>query len=418
MTLRASSMWVLLAVAGALCGCGPEPSKPDAPPATPAGAAARSAATPPAAELQGKAQAAIDKAIAYIRKNQDATTGAVAYVPGKPETRHPAVTAMAVTGHLRNPARQAAEDAPFAPQALEWIASLQKPDGAIFEHENANYCTTLAVSMFAATKDAKWKPVIDKAMEFVIRSQAAEEIGFKPGDRYYGGVGYGKDSTKRDLSNTQFALDAANAAGLPQDHPFFKRAQTFLARTQNHGETNDQVWKQDDGSEVRPGNDGGAIYAPGESKPGIEVLPDGRKVFRSYGSMSYALLKSYVFSGLDRRDPRVRAVARWCTDHFELEFNPGFEPGAKGTDQYQGLYYYYLSMAKALRVWGESRITDQDGATHDWRTALLEKLVAEQQGDGSYVNEKAGRWQEDSPVICTCYAILALEECLAATPAK
>jgi hypothetical protein len=63
---------------------------------------------------------------------------------------------------------------------------------------------------------------------------------------------------------------------------------------------------------VGVGNDGGGFYSPGstagEAKAGFVTLPDGKKIRRSYGSMSYALLKSYAFCKIDRRDPRVRAL--------------------------------------------------------------------------------------------------------------
>ena len=200
-------------------------------------------------------------------------------------------------------------------------------------------------------------------------------------------------------------------AGLPPDHPFYVAAVKFLERCQNWSETNDQVWKDEEGNEVRPGNDGGAIYLPGESKAGIEVLPDGTRVFRSYGSMSYALLKSYIFCNLDRNDPRVKAVARWCASHFELDRHPGFVLGKNGNEPWSGLYYYYYSMARALGAFGQRSLEADDGTKHEWPVELAEKLISLQAPDGSWVNERNGRWQEGSTVLCTAYAVLALEEC-------
>src|SRR5258706_4295718 len=40
-------------------------------------------------------------------------------------------------------------------------------------------------------------------------------------------------------------------------------------------------------------------------------LPDGRKVARSYGSMSYALLKSFILADLPKDDPRMKACWEW-----------------------------------------------------------------------------------------------------------
>lgn len=61
---------------------------------------------------------------------------------------------------------------------------------------------------------------------------------------------------------------------------------------------------------------------------------------RSYGSMSYAGLLSYIYADLKPTDPRVTAVLDWLRDNYTLDENPGL--GA------QGLYYYYELMTKAL----------------------------------------------------------------------
>lgn len=371
----------------------------------------------PAAKLEDRVGKAIDRGIKYLRANQDVETGGVAYIPGNLKTRHPGVTAMAITAFAQSPRKYREEDGPFMRNALNWIASLQKPDGSIYEQDNANYCTSLAVLMFTATGDPKWKPLIDKAVEFIVRTQCNDTNGYKPTDKFFGGVGYGTDE-RPDLSNTHFGLEAAHAANLPADHPFFKNAVTFLARNQNLGESNDQVWKLDDGTEIRPGNDGGAIYAPGESKSGIKTLPDGRKVYSSYGSMSYALLKGYIFCGLDRRDPRVKAVAKWCADNFQIDYHPGFEPGPRGDGQFQGLFYYYMALARTMKVLGDVKVTDGAGVEHDWRRTLLEKLLSLQQSDGSFINSKNGRWDESSAVICTAYALLAMQDALGSLAKK
>lgn len=374
--------------------------------------------TPDPKKLEDRIRESIDKGIKYLRANQDAQNGWVYFIPGNPETKHPGVTAMVLAAFFRSPRQYQPGDGPFVDRAVDWLVGLQKPDGAIFEHDNANYCTSLAILALTSNKvvASKYKPVIDKAVAFVARQQSNEENGYKKADKYFGGVGYGNDE-RPDLSNTQFGIEAAKAGGLDAGNKFFTDAIVFLQRCQNSGETNDSIWNVD-GQEIRPGNDGGAIYAPGENKAGIEVLPDGRKVFRSYGSMSYALLKSYVFCGLDRRDPKVKAVAKWCAENFQLDLHPGFEPGPKADGQFQGLFYYYLTMATALRVYGEPNLTDKTGIVHDWRKELAEHLMKRQSADGSCVNDKNKRWEEASPVLCTGFATLALIECLASLTAK
>ncbi|MEY4830277.1 MAG: hypothetical protein RLZZ562_2073, partial [Planctomycetota bacterium] len=46
-----------------------------------------------------------------------------------------------------------------------------------------------------------------------------------------------------------------------------------------------------------------------------------------------------------------------------------------------------------------------------WKTALREKLSSLQASDGSFVNDKNPRWMESMNVLCTSYAMIALERC-------
>ena len=363
--------------------------------------------------IEDRVKKGVDRAIRYLRGAQDPKSGRVAFMaPYNVKMSHPGITAMALQVYLRSHRGYNMEDDPFVRNAAEWLASLQKEDGAIYERDSANYVTSVSLVALSEADEERFRPVIEKARDWMVRLQAREDTGYRPGDRFYGGVGYGGDE-RPDLSNHQFALEAATASKLPADHPFWKRSLKFLERNQNWSETNDQVFKDKEGNEVRPGNDGGAMYLPGDSKAGLEIKPDGTRVFRSYGSMSYALLKSYLFCKLDKRDSRVRAVRRWCIENFELDYHPGFQKGEQGNEQYQGLFYYYYSMARALSVFGERVLEKESGAKHDWAQELAEKLLSLQNpDDGSFVNGRSQRWQEGSGVLCTCYAALALEECL------
>src|SRR5207245_9716995 len=104
----------------------------------------------------------------------------------------------------------------------------------------------------------------------------------------FGGWGYSAKKGRADGSNLQMALEALHDSGLPQDDPAYKNAQKFLSRMQNLSETNDQPWAT---------NDGGFVYTPGnygESMAGEYVGSDGRRLLRSYGSMTYAVLRSMI----------------------------------------------------------------------------------------------------------------------------
>ena len=74
--------------------------------------------------------------------------------------------------------------------------------------------------------------------------------------------------------------------------------------------------------------------------------PDGG--LRSYGSMTYAGLKSMIYAGVGPDDPRVKAAFKWAQKHYDLKTNPGM-----GT---AGLYYYYHTFAKALDAMGVDRV--------------------------------------------------------------
>ena len=215
---------------------------------------------------------------------------------------------------------------------------------------------------------------------------------------WFGGWGYGgrsRGTGRPDLSNAQMALDALTDAGLKPDDPAFQAAMKFVSRLQNSSETNDQAWA---------GNDGGFVYGPsdkktGESMAGEYVLPDGKRMLRSYGSMTYAGLKSFLYAGVGRDDPRVKAALDWIRKHYTVKENPGKKDS--------GLYYYYHVFAKALAALGEDSFVDAKGEKHDWRKELFDELKSRQAADGSWTN-KNGAFLENAPELATAFALLSL----------
>ena len=107
---------------------------------------------------------------------------------------------------------------------------------------------------------------------------------------------------------------------------------------QNHSETNDQPWA---------GNDGGFIYSPsdgGASPAGEYTGADGKKFLRSYGSMTYAGLKSLIYAGLTKDDSRVKAAWEWISKNWTLDENPGFRLSDPATAA-SGMFYYYHTLS-------------------------------------------------------------------------
>jgi squalene-hopene/tetraprenyl-beta-curcumene cyclase len=301
---------------------------------------------------------------------------------------------------------------------LAWIAESQNDMGG-FGRENVNYTTCAAVMAMAKASDDKYKPMLAKAQRFLKALQSVESRGYAPSDRDYGSIGYGGDE-RGDLSNTQFAAQALKETGLdPQDEAWAK-AIIFLQRTQNlqggwSGKTRDA--KTGEPIKVLTGNDGGSSYYPGNSPAGYIELPDGSKIPRSYGSMTYALLKTYTLCGVEKNDARVIAAVKWIEKNFDVDVNPGADPRLGEKARYQGLFYYYMVMAQALAVTGIETLTVPDkgsesGSTKvDWRAALKAKLASLQNESGGWLNSKNGRWWEESDLVCTTYAMLALEHC-------
>jgi squalene-hopene/tetraprenyl-beta-curcumene cyclase len=67
-----------------------------------------------------------------------------------------------------------------------------------------------------------------------------------------------------------------------------------------------------------------------------------------------------------------------------------------------------MSMAKTLKVLGLETVDEPDrDLKHDWRKDIVFALRERQEEDGSWVNDNAA-WQENSPVLCTAYALEAL----------
>jgi hypothetical protein len=415
-TLLAPALLLLLAA------CGEERKGPGSPPAggyTPAGGyGADGGGNAAGAGLPQDLQRRVDEAVARARKlvaeSQEPDGGF-----GDPEVGAPAdlgFTAMAVRALIAaTPATRVAGDGAIR-NGLAWLAARQKENGAIWDNpQYVNYMTSAAVGAFATARVAEFRQVQTRARDFLAASQYADQ----PADPSYGGFPYkDRQVQSADLSNAQFAIEALADAGLPQDHPAWERVRVYLPRLQNRSESNDlRLTVTVGGREVTwvSGDDGGAFYRPGESKAGVVERADGAVEGRSYGSMTYALLKCLLLAGVDVKDPRVVAAFGWISRNFAVDRNPGFESAADPVKAgQQGYYYYLFTMARTLAEYERAvgapvRVTDETGAVHAWRVEVAEALLARVRDDGWWVNP-VDRWEEGTPMICTSYAVQALAE--------
>jgi squalene-hopene/tetraprenyl-beta-curcumene cyclase len=283
-----------------------------------------------------------------------------------------------------------------------------QPDGGIYVKARANYNTSLALTALMLAPSQEREPTLLAARRFIIGQQNDFDEKGRQDNPFDGGVGYGtpkpNNPAHADLSNTHFALEAlyyAQAlladkgdAGKSEPQLNYSAAIQFIKNCQNMPETNKATWVSND-----PKDRGGFIYSPGETRGGETKTPDGRTALRSYGSISYAGLLSFVYAGLGKDDANVKAVLQWLSENYTLDENPGL--GA------QGMFYYFHTMAKALAVADVDFLKTKDGKVIDWRADLAGKLLSIQKGDGSWANTE-GRWMESDSTLTTSYMLMAL----------
>ncbi len=369
------------------------------------------------ADLDARARAGLRRGLAWMAASQDPAGGwmVAKAAAGTDQPKPSQAAAIAVTGLAVKAFAQAGDAShnTAIARALTFIKAQAFANGSFVPDPAGslgNYVAASVAMGLAALDRPDELPMLEQTVEWLRQNQWDHTEGLRSTKDWYGGAGYGNWG-RPDLSNTQLFLDALHDAGISQDDPAVQRALAFVTRTQNLKATNPSSWAQsgsDDGGFVYTPANGGESFASedaGEGRFG-EKLPAGTpRTLRSYGSMTYAGLKSLLYAGLSPDDPRVKAARGWIALNWGFESNPGL-----GT---QGLFYYRHAMSRALAVNGERTITDAQGASHDWRAELIESLLAAQRPDGSWVNATA-RWQEDKPELVSSYALLALEEALKA----
>jgi squalene-hopene/tetraprenyl-beta-curcumene cyclase len=329
-------------------------------------------------------KALLDKGVAYLRKSQkdNGNWADKRFGPGP--------TALVTAALLRNGLP------PSDPMVAKALASLEKhvkDDGGIYDQQLANYTTSVALLAFVeANTNHQYDTVVKNATKFLKGLQYAEDDK----NLKFGGVGYDAKS-RPDLSNTQYFLDSLLAAGVSKDDPAVQRALKFLSRCQNlPGETNDQPFAK----KTTEDDKGGFVYRPDADDKEHTTAAGG---LRSQGAMTYAGLKSFLYAGVSKDDPRVKAATAWIRAHYTLDENPG--------EGQSGLYYYYHTLAKAMAALGEDPFADAKGNKHDWRKELVEALKQRQSDDGGWVNTKDKAFGEKDKDLTTGFALLTLSYC-------
>jgi squalene-hopene/tetraprenyl-beta-curcumene cyclase len=284
-------------------------------------------------------------------------------------------------------------------KAVGYLEKNVKPDGGVYIKGLSNYMTSLAIVAFKEVNaDKKYDRVIAAAGKYVRSLQYAD--GLTEADANFGGAGYDKPGGRGgpDLSNTHFMVEALLAAGVSKDDPAVQRALKFVSRSQNlKSEFNDQAFAAKAGDADK----GGFVYNPAaQNDPKSDKrTPEGG--LRSEGGMTYAGLKSFLYAGVGKDDPRVKAAVEWVRKNYTVSANPGLK------EKDSGLFYYYHTFAKAMSALGEDRFADAGGVQHDWRAELVAALKRRQKPDGSWANDNRA-FLENSPELATAFALLAL----------
>ena len=365
---------------------------------------AAATAAPVSASVANEARAALNRGLDWLVAKQ-AADGSWSN-PDFPALTALPLWALAQSGRSETAAIQ---------RAVAHILTAVQPDGSICVTPReqrkggglCNYNTAVAMVALNAVGDPDLVPVIQKARQVIAGSQHLGD------DMYAGGMGYDPETGRpyADLSNSYLAYEAMRLtenvedirkAGEQRADLDWEAAQKFIQRVQNLPGPNDQPWASDD-----PAEKGGFAYKPDSSMAGSVTNADGTLRLRSYGSMTYAGLLSFIYAKVDRNDERVKSAFEWTTKHWSLDENPGMGQ--------QGLFYFYNVMAKALAAHGEEYIVREDGTRVPWREALIRKIIGlqkvEPDGTGYWVNSE-GRWWEADPVLVTSYCLLALEVAL------
>ena len=276
-------------------------------------------------------------------------------------------------------------------KAAKFVLGTQREDGGFYVPKPGrggsglgNYNTSVCLSSLFDSKLAPSASLL-KAREYIASSQLTGD------DTMAGGFGYDKVSRRRyaDLSNTSYALSAmAKTVSLEEFREGGKRVDLdwdkALAFVEN-------LMKKE-GPDA-----GGAAYNDRTPQGGTETNAQGKVALRAYGAMTYAAVLSMCSAKLDKGDPRVRQSVEWMEKNWSVDENPGMGN--------QGLYYFYDIMTRALDAAKIGKVGE-----HDWKKEISAKIVSLQREDGSWANENNRFWESD-PVLCTSFALLALELC-------
>ena len=356
----------------------------------------------------------------WLAAQQDAGGSWKMGAPGK-EAPSPSYTAL-IVGSLSNaPEPLRARFKPVTDKGVAFLLSKVNKDGSFGEGPSGSFLKTYttAIALLGLSGVERTPAIADAirgAQAYLKQNQLKEGL-------HRGGLGYGDEpkpgpngeppKKTGNLSVTGFAADGLKASGLPQDDEFWTLVVEFVRKCQNSAEVNsDPAFVAElKKAGLAVGNDGGLYYQPTAdakaSPAGTKKIAD-KEVIQSYGAMTYDGIKTYLYAGLAKDSPEVRAAVDWVRKNWTLDAHPGFAFDDTRRTHLRGLYYYYLLMGRALDAYGENPFATFDGRKHDWAAELGEQLLKLCRESKMWRNENSA-WYEGDPVLVTSYVLMTLD---------
>ncbi len=330
------------------------------------------------------------------------------------------ITELALGALLMPPAALPVDDARVQ-RAVAFIRTHRQDDGGIYQRQEGLgvYGTGLGILALRAA-GALDEDTAARARRFLLGLQNLD-----PASSGYGGIGYDADdpSGSEDLHNAATAVEALRAAGVPASDPRMQAVLHFTMLCQDRSEPGaGAAPPQLTGLPQPPAQvhlrrtwvtgGGGGVRRPAVARAvgvaGGHEDESGRKP-SAYGTMTYAMLATYLALDLAPNDPRVVAGVDWVRHHWDLERNPGMPSG----QEQAGLFYGYAVLSRALALAKVERLELADGRSVVWREELARAITSRIRTapDGTYWRNDHPRWGEGLPPLATAYALAALKRC-------
>jgi len=345
---------------------------------------------------------------------QQQSSGAWMTGPAGKAAESPAYTGLIVASLGSAPGALKAKYKPAVDKAVGYLISKINADGSVGEGPTGTfvktYATGIALMGFASVERTdKVANAIRGAQAYLRQNQLKE-------GKDAGGIGYGDDkpdgtkTTIANLSTTGFSAEGMHQSGLPQDDEFWKLVVKYVRKCQNNSETNNdpEFVAELKSKGLVVGNDGSLYYStvadPKAQKVGTKKVADKESI-AGYGAMTYDGIKTYLYAGLKKDAPEVKAAISWVRNNYSVEVHPGFPFDAAQRQHLRGLYHYYLVMSRALDAYGENPFETFDGKKHDWAREIAGELVKSIKESRMWKNDNAA-WFEGDPLLTTSYVLV------------